>query len=126
VFLGDLALLHDINSLALVTKSAFPLVIVVINNNGGGIFSFLPIAELPDIFEEYFATPHGVCFKGAAEMFSIGYAAPKTHCEFIQAYRTASKAACSTLIEVTTDRQENHRLHRALQQHIRQHLMAHL
>ncbi len=125
VFLGDLALLHDINSLALVTKSTFPLIIIVINNNGGGIFSFLPIAAFPDIFEEYFATPHGVSFKGAAEMFSIDYAAPETHREFIQVYRTASKAAYSTLIEVITDRQENYRLHRVLQQRIRQHLMTH-
>jgi 2-succinyl-5-enolpyruvyl-6-hydroxy-3-cyclohexene-1-carboxylate synthase len=125
VFLGDLALLHDINSLALVTKSTFPLIIIVINNNGGGIFSFLPIAAFPDIFEEYFATPHGVSFKGAAEMFSIDYAAPETHEDFIQTYHTASKAAYSTLIEVITDRQENYRLHRALEQHIRQSLITH-
>ncbi len=126
VVLGDLALLHDINSLALVTKSAFPLVIIVINNNGGGIFSFLPIADFSDIFEEYFGTPHGVRFKAAAEMFAIDYAAPETHCEFVRAYRTAGKASNSTLIEVTTNRQENYRLHRTLQQNIRQHLTTHL
>jgi 2-succinyl-5-enolpyruvyl-6-hydroxy-3-cyclohexene-1-carboxylate synthase len=126
VVLGDLALLHDINSLALVTKSAFPLVIIVINNNGGGIFSFLPIADFSDIFEEYFGTPHGVRFKAAAEMFAIDYAAPETHCEFVRAYRTAGKASKSTLIEVTTNRQENYRLHRTLQQNIRQHLTTHL
>jgi 2-succinyl-5-enolpyruvyl-6-hydroxy-3-cyclohexene-1-carboxylate synthase len=126
VLLGDLALLHDINSLILVTKSAFPVIIIAINNNGGGIFSFLPIAECPDIFEEYFATPHGVCFKGAAEMFSIHYDAPETHDEFVQAYRTACQAARSTLLEVTTDREENHRLHCTLQHHIRQHLTNHV
>lgn len=57
VLLGDLALLHDLNSLVLAHNSSAPLVIVVLNNNGGGIFSFLPIARFTDVFESYFAAP---------------------------------------------------------------------
>ena len=58
LLIGDLALLHDLNSLALVASAPQPLILVVINNDGGGIFHFLPIAEKTDLFEPAFGTPH--------------------------------------------------------------------
>ena len=54
---GDLALLHDTNGFLIARKFKGHLTIVVINNNGGGIFEMLPIADLSSKFEEYFATP---------------------------------------------------------------------
>lgn len=118
LILGDLALLHDLNSLGLVAKCPIPLVIIVINNNGGGIFSMLPIANFPDVFETYFATPPNLTFKAAAELFGLAYTQPKTPAEFLMAYDQALVATTPTLIEVVTDRQENARLHQALQQKI--------
>jgi 2-succinyl-5-enolpyruvyl-6-hydroxy-3-cyclohexene-1-carboxylate synthase len=56
---GDLALLHDTNGFLIHSKFKGHLTIIVINNNGGGIFEMLPIAEFP-LFEEYFATPQDV------------------------------------------------------------------
>ena len=56
---GDLALLHDTNGFLIHQKFRGHLTIVVINNNGGGIFEMLPIADF-DTFEEYFATPQSV------------------------------------------------------------------
>jgi 2-succinyl-5-enolpyruvyl-6-hydroxy-3-cyclohexene-1-carboxylate synthase len=123
---GDLALLHDLNSLALVKKINQPLVIVVINNNGGGIFSFLPIAEFRDVFEDYFGTPHHLRFQAAAALFSIPYVAPRTNAELVSAYRTAVDATAATLIEVATDRQENYRLHQRLQRLIANHIDSRL
>ncbi|MCK4462514.1 MAG: 2-succinyl-5-enolpyruvyl-6-hydroxy-3-cyclohexene-1-carboxylate synthase, partial [candidate division Zixibacteria bacterium] len=67
LLLGDLALLHDLNSLAVVRSLEYPMTIVLINNDGGGIFSLLPVAEREDIFEKYFATPHGLTFASSAE-----------------------------------------------------------
>ena len=57
---GDLALLHDTNGFLIAQKFKGHLTIVVINNNGGGIFEMLPIADLSSKFEEYFATPQSI------------------------------------------------------------------
>jgi 2-succinyl-5-enolpyruvyl-6-hydroxy-3-cyclohexene-1-carboxylate synthase len=53
---GDLCFLHDVNGLLGATGGA---TLVVLDNDGGGIFSYLPPAELPE-FEQLFATPHGL------------------------------------------------------------------
>lgn len=111
VLIGDLALLHDLNSLALVKAETIPLIIVVINNKGGGIFSFLSVVNYPSIFEPYFGTPHTLHFQKAAEMFGLSYANPGDQKSFIQAYKKASSVRKSTLIEVSTDRQENVKFH---------------
>lgn len=57
---GDLALLHDTNGFLIAPKFKGHLTVVVINNNGGGIFEMLPVADLCSEFEEYFATPQSV------------------------------------------------------------------
>ncbi len=118
LIVGDLAFLHDLNSLALLKKIRQPLTVVLINNNGGGIFSFLPIAGFADVFEDYFGTPHALGFQAAAQLFGIDYAAPKTNGELLEVYRTAVAAGRSTLIEVVTDRRQNYDLHQALQSRI--------
>jgi 2-succinyl-5-enolpyruvyl-6-hydroxy-3-cyclohexene-1-carboxylate synthase len=112
--IGDLALLHDLNSLALVPRSQHPIVVVVVNNNGGGIFHFLPIAAQTEHFERFFATPHGFDFSRAADMFRLGYLHPTTLQEFGDAYRAALAQDQPTVIEVSTDRDENMRIHQQL------------
>ena len=114
LLIGDVALWHDLNSLALL--QAHPVVIVVINNDGGGIFHFLPIREHTDIFEPYFATPHGRSFDAAAQTFGLPHHTPATQAELQAAYKTAVASGASALIEVRTDRDANHALHKQLQQ----------
>jgi len=116
--LGDLAVLHDLNSLSLLRKAPKPVVLVVVNNDGGGVFHFLPIAGYPEVFEPYFATPHGLRFERAAQMFGLAYASPKTAAEFREAYRELANGNAPGLIEIDTDREENHRLHLRLQAQI--------
>jgi len=111
LLIGDLALLHDLNSLYLLRQIDVPVIIVVLNNNGGGIFSFLPIAQFPEVFERYFGTPHNLTFEGAARMFGVNYAHPRTKEAFIESYRGANQNGQSTLIEITTGRNENYDLH---------------
>lgn len=118
LFTGDLALLHDLNSLSLIRSSEQPIVIVVLNNNGGGIFSFLPIARFKDLFEPYFGTPHNLHFKEGARMFGIDYASPRSITDFSQLYTDACRRGRPTLIEVRTDREEEHRRHLRLQEEI--------
>jgi len=114
LLLGDLALLHDINSLCLLRQLEQPMTVIVINNNGGGIFSFLPIAKRNDIFEQFWGTPHNMNFKYAARQFGLGYECPSTLREFQEVYRSSQTEDSSTLIEVKTDREDNARFHEEL------------
>lgn len=116
--IGDLALLHDLNSLALLRNTRYPAHLIVLNNDGGGIFSFLPIARHPKHFERFFATPHGLRFKAIAETFGLLYAAPATTSEFEAVYREHLQQPASSIIEITTDRAENVELHRRLDEAI--------
>ena len=110
--IGDLALLHDLNSLALLSQGGPPVILVAINNDGGGIFSFLPVAEHRAVFEPYFGTPHGLTFEAATQLFGLGYHHPVTVRTFKEAYTSACRKGVSTLIEVTTEREANRALHR--------------
>ena len=71
---GDLAALHDLGGLAAARHLTTPFVLLVLNNDGGGIFSRLPIAKATDAFEELFGTPQSLDFGPAARMFGLGYA----------------------------------------------------
>ena len=110
--IGDLALLHDLNSLAMLRD--LPVVVVVVNNDGGGIFSFLPVAQHGGFFEPYFGTPHGLGFESAAAMFGLRYEKPSSVEGFLNVYKSACAGQPPTLIEVKTDREENAALHRKL------------
>lgn len=105
--IGDLALLHDLNSLSLVKQSRHPIIIVVINNNGGGIFSFLPIAKNENHFESYFGTPHGMSFAKAAEQFGLPYRIASHFAEFQKQLALAYASGESQLIEVISNRELN-------------------
>jgi 2-succinyl-5-enolpyruvyl-6-hydroxy-3-cyclohexene-1-carboxylate synthase len=117
--IGDLSALHDLNSLALLRENPYPVIVVVINNDGGGIFSFLSIAKSQDVFEPYFGTPHGLNFSHAATMFGLDYYHPQTQTEFIKIYTQALANNQSAIIEVTTDRQANWQLHQDIQSEIK-------
>ena len=114
LIVGDVAFLHDLNSLSLVHTLDAPLVIVLVNNDGGGIFSFLPIADHPDVFERCFGTPHGMTFEPAASLFGLEYVGPASTDEFVRAYQGARHRAGTTLIEVKTGRQDNYDEHVSL------------
>ena len=116
--LGDLALLHDLNSLALLAAGKQPVVLIVINNDGGGIFSFLPIAQSGADFERFFGTPHGLTFAAAAQQFGLAYAAPTTLLELDEAYRTACASKRPALLEVRTNRRLNLAEHATLQREL--------
>jgi 2-succinyl-5-enolpyruvyl-6-hydroxy-3-cyclohexene-1-carboxylate synthase len=119
VVLGDLAFIHDLNSCSLTNSSPVPLTIIVINNHGGGIFSFLPIAEYSHVFEKYFGTPHDYSFEYIARMFKINYFQPKTNGEFVKIYNKCLGGKKTSLIEIQTDRQKNYEFHIKLQSKIK-------
>lgn len=111
---GDLAFLHDLNSLNYLREADHPVVVVVINNNGGGIFSFLPIARFEQVFEKYFVAPHDLTFNHAANMYNLPFYHPNNRQEFIRDYQTALNANRSAIVEVRLDRQQNFARHSRL------------
>ncbi len=121
---GDLAFIHDLNALSFLRNAPLPLIIIIINNHGGGIFDFLPISSNKSIFEKYFVTPHDFNFKGIAKDFRIDYFNPATCQEFESVYRDASlkagniKGVRSTVIEIVTDRRYNFDLRRKIKKDI--------
>lgn len=71
LLVGDLTLLHDAGGLLAAKRDSIPLTIVVINNDGGGIFGYLPVHETSDKFEKLFATPHGLDLSRLAALYDI-------------------------------------------------------
>jgi 2-succinyl-5-enolpyruvyl-6-hydroxy-3-cyclohexene-1-carboxylate synthase len=108
---GDLGLLHDIGSLAALRDVSTPVRVVVIDNDGGGIFHFLPQeAALPtDEFESLLGTPRGVDVAKAAALFDLSHRRLQSLAELPE-----TLAAGTGLIEVKTDRTTNVEAHRDL------------
>jgi 2-succinyl-5-enolpyruvyl-6-hydroxy-3-cyclohexene-1-carboxylate synthase len=70
---GDLALLHDTNGFLIRNKFIGHLTIILINNNGGGIFEMLPVAKFDPPFEEFFATPQDIDFAQLCATYNVKY-----------------------------------------------------
>ncbi len=104
---GDLTLLHDLNSLALLRGE--PVSLVVVNNDGGGIFQFLPLGIDPVERERFWETPHGMDFENAAAQFGLEYHRPADIAELVELL--AQPPLRARLIECRTDRTANHALH---------------
>ncbi|MEY4118631.1 MAG: hypothetical protein RLZZ116_1959 [Planctomycetota bacterium] len=104
-FIGDVSALHDLNSLQLATHVETPLVIVVLNNDGGGIFRYLPIAKHGDIFEACFTTPHGLSFAPIARSFGLAVESPKTRAAMTKSIGKALKRGGTTVVEVACARE---------------------
>jgi 2-succinyl-5-enolpyruvyl-6-hydroxy-3-cyclohexene-1-carboxylate synthase len=112
---GDLGLLHDVGGLAALRDVSTPVRIVVIDNDGGGIFHFLPQQEALDgeEFEALLGTPRGVDAGRAAALFDLPHRRLEALAELPDAL-----AAGTGLIEVKVDRQANVDLHRRLTQSV--------
>ncbi|WP_318617677.1 2-succinyl-5-enolpyruvyl-6-hydroxy-3-cyclohexene-1-carboxylic-acid synthase [Sporosarcina sp. YIM B06819] len=113
LYIGDLSFLHDVNGLIVSRFHEVDLTIVIMNNDGGGIFSYLPQAGVTNHFEELFGTPTGLTFNHIAAMYDAQYAAVNTVEEFqVELVREKNKPL--RIIEVFSDRQVNVQAHREL------------
>ncbi|MDX6668969.1 MAG: 2-succinyl-5-enolpyruvyl-6-hydroxy-3-cyclohexene-carboxylate synthase, partial [Solirubrobacteraceae bacterium] len=112
LLIGDVALAHDVGGLRAAGRLGLKLVVVLLNNDGGGIFHFLPVAGEQDAFEEHVATPHGLDFAHAAELYGCAHEIASDPDGFGEALERALAAERSTIIEVRTDREANVALHR--------------
>ena len=112
--LGDLSFIHDLNSLVLAKMHKLDLMIVVVNNDGGGIFSFLPQASAARRFEELFGTPHGLNFAGIVEMAGGVYRQARTTSEMKEGFLQLREQKGLRVLEIESERGRNVKDHHVI------------
>ncbi|GAA0464987.1 2-succinyl-5-enolpyruvyl-6-hydroxy-3-cyclohexene-1-carboxylic-acid synthase [Alkalibacillus silvisoli] len=121
--IGDLSFLHDYTSLLLGIKNHLKIRIIVINNNGGGIFSFLPQYQNDQHFEKLFGTPFNPPIKHMVESLGVNYHSVNYNEELAGLIKQPIEQI--EIIEVKTNRDENFEWHQQIKQHVRKILDAH-
>jgi 2-succinyl-5-enolpyruvyl-6-hydroxy-3-cyclohexene-1-carboxylate synthase len=112
--IGDVALAYDLGALLSARRLGLELTIVLVNNDGGGIFDFLPVSREGEDYEQHVATPHGLDFAQAAAL----YGARHVHVADVAALRAELERALGsggvTIVEARTRRDANVALHRSV------------
>jgi 2-succinyl-5-enolpyruvyl-6-hydroxy-3-cyclohexene-1-carboxylate synthase len=114
LLIGDIALIHDIGGLLAAGRLGLKLTIVLLHNDGGGIFDFLPVSGEGAEYVEHVATPHGLDFSHAAELFGLSYHEATDVDGFRAALTSALQAGGTSIVAVRTDRAANVALHGAV------------
>ncbi|MCH8888334.1 MAG: 2-succinyl-5-enolpyruvyl-6-hydroxy-3-cyclohexene-1-carboxylic-acid synthase, partial [SAR324 cluster bacterium] len=109
--IGDVAFNHDANALLAARQFDLPLTVVLINNDGGGIFEMLPIAEYGELHETYFGTPHGIDFASLCAAYGVPHHLPEDWDAFRQRVRDGLASGGPSVIEIRGDRRENRARH---------------
>ena len=120
--LGDVAFVHDANGLLAAKTHGLSLTVVLVNNDGGGIFEFLPIAAFGEPYETHFGTPHGTGFAALCAAFGAEHALPGTWDDFRAQVSGSLGRPGVRVIEVRTGRRANREHHRILWQAVAERL----
>jgi len=96
------------NGLLAVARCEVDATIVLLNNDGGGIFHMLPIESFDPPFTSQFKTPHGLDFEPSAELYDLDYEAVDGREGFRDAYAAAVSSDGTAVIEVSTDAVDSH------------------
>lgn len=112
LLLGDLSAYHDMNGLWALRRHSLRATVVVFDNNGGGIFNFLPQAQHHDVFEELFATPLGIDFANVARLYGLVYSPVTERSGLEPALADAMAAPTSTMVVVRFKREDSVTGHR--------------
>jgi len=107
--IGDLAYYHDSNGLLSALRCGVDATIVVIDNDGGGIFHRLPIESFEPPFTEAFKTPHGLDFEPTADLYGLDYVAVEDRESFRDAYAESVASDGTDVIDVRTDAEASQR-----------------
>ena len=114
LLIGDVALAHDIGGLLAARRLGLELTIVALNNDGGGIFNFLPISDDARRSRRTSPPRMGSGFEHAAALYGLEYAQPATTGQLEAALQASIGSGRTTIIEIRTDRVQNLALHRRL------------
>ena len=110
---GDLAFLHDLNGLAATGAEAIDLTIVVLNDEGGGIFAHLPVAQgEPQHFERFFRTPPRANLAAACKTYGVPHARAEDAFELAELWSDMKRTRGIRVVEVPVDMRANTDLHR--------------
>ncbi|WP_336022583.1 2-succinyl-5-enolpyruvyl-6-hydroxy-3-cyclohexene-1-carboxylic-acid synthase [Halobellus salinisoli] len=115
---GDLAYYHDMNGLLALGRCDVEATVVLVNNDGGGIFHLLPIEEYDPPFTPQFVTPHGLGFEATEDLYDLSFArvAGGNRNAFRDAYAEATMSEGSHVIEVRTDAESSHEIRSGLRE----------
>lgn len=117
LLIGDLSFFHDMNGLMVAKRHGLDATLIVINNNGGGIFSFLPQAESAEAdFETLFGTPLDLDIRAVAAVYQAFYKKATDAAELRAALAEARSVKGLKIIEAVTDRRQNTAIHKSLWQ----------
>jgi 2-succinyl-5-enolpyruvyl-6-hydroxy-3-cyclohexene-1-carboxylate synthase len=105
---GDLAYYHDMNGLLALGRCDLSATVVLVNNDGGGIFHKLPIESFDPPFTEQFRTPHGLDFEPTAALYDLSFDRVDGRDALVAAVEQSVDAPGTQVIEVTTDAGESH------------------
>ncbi|MBU2492820.1 MAG: 2-succinyl-5-enolpyruvyl-6-hydroxy-3-cyclohexene-1-carboxylic-acid synthase [Bacteroidetes bacterium] len=107
---GDLSFYHDLNGLLGAKNYKVPLVIILINNNGGAIFDMLPISKYQNVFNDYFKTPHTINFSKIVEGYNGNFVNIKNWELFNTEFKKALSLTNFTVLQIKTDSSKSHLL----------------
>lgn len=113
LIIGDLSFYHDMTGLHLAMQNNISLTVILINNNGGGIFSFLPQSKEEKHFDKLYGTPLNIDFKHIVQMYKGAYYLAKSHEELTHALTETRQKQGLCVIEIQTERKENKLWHDA-------------
>ncbi|PEU21473.1 2-succinyl-5-enolpyruvyl-6-hydroxy-3-cyclohexene-1-carboxylic-acid synthase [Bacillus sp. AFS014408] len=112
--IGDLSFYHDLNGLLAAKLHDLNITIVVVNNDGGGIFSFLPQYESKEHFESLFGTPLGLDYEHVVKMYGGSFTRVNGWEVFRKEVQKGTAEKGLHVVEICTNREENLQLHREL------------
>jgi 2-succinyl-5-enolpyruvyl-6-hydroxy-3-cyclohexene-1-carboxylate synthase len=112
LLLGDLSAYHDMNGLWALRRHGLRATVVVCDNNGGGVFNFLPQSQHQDVFEEIFATPLGLDFSQVARLYDMVYSPVTDRSGLEPALSDALSSQTSTMVVVRFKREDSVSGHR--------------
>ena len=115
---GDLAYYHDMNGLLALGRCGVDATIVLVDNDGGGIFHKLPIEEFEPPFTEQFKTPHGLDFEPTGELYDFSFERTEDRDEFCAAFEESVGSEGTQLLSVEFDSEESHRIRDRLHEEI--------
>jgi len=111
---GDVAFLHDLGALLAVRRLGARLTVVLLDNDGGGIFHFLAVSREGAAFEEHVATPHGMDFAAAAALFGCAFEDVADPAALRAGLDRGLASGGTTILRVRSDREDNVAVHRAV------------
>lgn len=100
---GDLSFIHDLNALLPAKKYSIPLVVVLINNNGSGIFEMLPVSSEKKLFTTFFKTPHNLNISALVKSYGLEHHPIKNTKDFQNKLKSSLLKRSPTVLEIKTD-----------------------